>query len=204
MASVIDRWSVSRSTEKSNVSPPTSPAGSSHPATVNWPPSQVNEPDLGRQRQRDRAAAPLEEVGVAAVGDDDVGQGVGRQPDGGAGLLVGFVGQAQLQHADGLAPARDRRVHRGAPFLSDHHDGLLLQRPPVRGAVDRDVLGRGAVRRAVLPRSQADERAPAEVGDEEADLLGGERLRQDRADDVGRRDRRGGLDRLQEGVQLQW
>ena len=35
MASVIDTCSVLRSSEKSNVSPPTSPAGSSHPASVN-------------------------------------------------------------------------------------------------------------------------------------------------------------------------
>ena len=35
IASVIDRCSVSRSRAKSNVSPPTSPAGSSHAASVN-------------------------------------------------------------------------------------------------------------------------------------------------------------------------
>ena len=41
MASVIERCSVSRSSEKSNVSPPTSPAGSSQAASVNCPASQV-------------------------------------------------------------------------------------------------------------------------------------------------------------------
>src|SRR3954451_12035181 len=42
MASVIERCSVSRSIAKSNVSPATSPAGSSHAASVNCPASHVN------------------------------------------------------------------------------------------------------------------------------------------------------------------
>ena len=41
IASVIDMCSVLRSSEKSNVSPPTSPAGSHQPASVNWSASQV-------------------------------------------------------------------------------------------------------------------------------------------------------------------
>jgi hypothetical protein len=41
MASVMDKCAVSRSNEKSNVSPAQLPAGSSQPATVNWPASHV-------------------------------------------------------------------------------------------------------------------------------------------------------------------
>ena len=41
LASVSDRCRVSRSSEKSNVSPALSPAGSSQPASVNCPASQV-------------------------------------------------------------------------------------------------------------------------------------------------------------------
>jgi hypothetical protein len=66
------------------------------------------------------------------------------------------------------------------------------------------VLGRRVRRRAIVLLPQADQRAPAEVGDQEADLLGAERLGQHRPDDVGRRDRRGRLHGLQQGVQLQW
>jgi hypothetical protein len=41
MASVRDSCTVSRSSEKSNVSPALVPAGSSQPASVNWPASHV-------------------------------------------------------------------------------------------------------------------------------------------------------------------
>ena len=44
--------------------------------------------DLGGERQPDRALAPLEEVGEAAVGDDDVGERVRGERDVGQRLLV--------------------------------------------------------------------------------------------------------------------
>jgi len=40
--------------------------------------------DLGGEREPDRALAPLEQVGEAAVGDDDVGQRMRGERDGGA------------------------------------------------------------------------------------------------------------------------
>ena len=49
--------------------------------------------DLGRQRERDRALAPGEEVGEATVGDDDVRQRVRGERDVGDGLLVGDPGE---------------------------------------------------------------------------------------------------------------
>src|ERR1051325_318434 len=65
--------------------------------------------DLRRQRQRNRALAPLEQVGVAAVRNDDVSQEVPGQRDVGHRLLSREVIQAQLQNADSLTAARHRR-----------------------------------------------------------------------------------------------
>ena len=83
MASVIEKCSVSRSSAKSKVSPPTLPAGSSQPGECELArlagvrARQQAVLDLGGERQGHRALAPLEEVGEAAVGDHDVRQGVG-------------------------------------------------------------------------------------------------------------------------------
>src|SRR3954447_21313498 len=106
IASVIETCRVSRSIAKSNVSPAMSPDGSGQAATVNCPPSHVEEPgeqpvlDLGRERQADRALAPLEEVGEPPVGDDHVRECVRGQCDVRQRLLIGELRNAQLEHAE--------------------------------------------------------------------------------------------------------
>jgi hypothetical protein len=51
--------------------------------------------------------------------------------------------------------------------------------------------------------AQSDQRPPAEVGDQEADLAGIDRLRQRVGEHIDRRDRRRRLDRRQQRVQVQ-
>jgi hypothetical protein len=51
--------------------------------------------------------------------------------------------------------------------------------------------------------AQSDQRLPAEVGDQEADLAGIDRLRQRAGEHIGRRDRRRRLDRRQQRIQVQ-
>jgi hypothetical protein len=153
--------------------------------------------DLGGQRERDRPLPPFVEVGVAAPGDDDVRERVGRLGDVGDRLRVRDLGEAQLEHADRLAAAGHRRVEPGAATLLDDVDGLLLEGAPVRGARQGDALaglaplapGRLLGTRVTEP----DERVAAEVGDQEADCLGGQRLGQVLGDRGDRLDRRGGF-----------
>ena len=96
--------------------------------------------DLGRERQRDGALAPLEEVGVTPVGDHHVGELMGgqldvlgrglRQPRPGGGDVPGRVVALAVHDV-----VRDRDQHRAVA------DAERVQRPaeglrPGRGVVD--------------------------------------------------------------------
>ena len=196
---------MSRSIAKSKLSPAISPAGSSQAASVNCPPSHVKAPgqqavlDLGGERQPDGALPPLEQVGEPPVGDDDVRQRVRGERDVGERLLVRGLGEAQLQHADRLAAVGHRCVHARAVGAGLDLDRLIAQRAPVRAALQDHALGglaplppRRGTRAGV---AEPDERAPAEVHDEEGDLRRAERVGEPLPDHVRGRDRGCVLDR---------
>jgi hypothetical protein len=112
-------------------------------------------------------------------------------------LLVRRFRDAQLDHTDRLAATGDRREEPSPASFLDHLDGLGAQRPPVRRPGQGDpVCGlrpgapRGRCRGGV---SEPDQRVAAEVGDEEADVLGTRHVLQRLGDHVDRVDRRGGL-----------
>ena len=214
MASVIEKCSMSRSSAKSKVSPPTLPAGSSQPASVNWPASQVYDArqqavlDLGGERQGNRALAPLEEVGEPAVGDDDVRQGVRGERDLGQHLFVRRLAEQELEHADGFPAVGHRREHAGAVRA------VFDARPPARRARarascpdQRHPLGglvtlraRGCAAAGV---AEPDERVAAEVGDEERHLARVQLARKPLAEDVGSGERRSVLDGREQRREIQ-
>src|SRR5207248_3799804 len=72
-------------------------------------PGQQPMLDLRRQRQRNRALSPLEEIGVPAVRYDYVRQEMRRQSNIGHRLLSREVPQHQFQNADRFAAAGYRR-----------------------------------------------------------------------------------------------
>jgi hypothetical protein len=80
--------------------------------------------DLRRQRQRNRALPPLEQVGVAAVRDHHVREEVRRERYIGHRLLNRELLQSQLQNTDRFTTAGHRREHASAAVLRDHLDGL--------------------------------------------------------------------------------
>jgi hypothetical protein len=59
--------------------------------------------DLRGQCEVRRALTPFEQIGVPAVRDDDVGEGVRGRRDIGHDLLVRDLRQGQLEQPDGLA-----------------------------------------------------------------------------------------------------
>jgi hypothetical protein len=154
--------------------------------------------DLGGERERDRALAPFEEVGEAAVGDDDVCQGVCGERDLGLHSFVRRVVEHQFEHADGLAAVGHRREHArpaGAVLLEDRLRG---QRAPGQGSDQRHPLGGlvalGARGRAAAGVAEPDQRMAAEVRDQERDLPRGQLARKPLAEDVGGGERRRVLD----------
>ncbi|HET9656834.1 MAG TPA: hypothetical protein VFP72_15885 [Kineosporiaceae bacterium] len=167
------------------MSPAALRAGSSQPATVNWAASQVNEGgqqptlDLGGEVEEHPALAPLVQVGVAAVGDHDVGQHVGGGDEIVPDPVCRYGGEAQLQHPDRLSPAADRCTRPYPMRIPEHQRLLGAQHLSLGGSVDRHHLGRvHLVRPAglVLPVG-ADQHQPhqvitAVVGDQEADRVG--------------------------------
>jgi hypothetical protein len=163
--------------------------------------------DLRGQRERDRALPPVEEVGVAPVGDDDVRERVRRRRDVGERGLVRGARHAQLEDADGLAAARHRREQpRRFPLGHDLHR-LRRQRAAVGAVLQRHAVAGLAAqpprRRVVLGVAEPDQGVAAEVGDEEADVLGPDHRAEDRAHDVGRRDGRSGLDGVEQPGEIQ-
>src|SRR6476660_12827 len=73
--------------------------------------------DLRRQRQRNRALPPLEQIGVAAVCNNDIGQEVRRESDIGHRLLNREVLQPQLENTDRLTAAGHRREQSSAAAI---------------------------------------------------------------------------------------
>jgi hypothetical protein len=66
------------------------------------------EPPLDLRGEGERAIAlrPLEQVGVATRGDQDVGESVCRRVEVVDHVTVRLAGQRELEDADGVAPAR--------------------------------------------------------------------------------------------------
>jgi hypothetical protein len=161
--------------------------------------------DLCRQRQRNRALTPLEQIGVAAVRNHHVRQEVCGQSHIGHRLLNREVLQSQLQHTDRLAAAGHGREHASAAILGNHLDRLGSEPPPVRRP------NQGHPLRGLLPvqtpfsagMAQANQRPPAEIGDKKADLAGADRFGQCPGEHIDRRDRRSRLDRREQQVQVQ-
>ena len=162
--------------------------------------------DLRGKRQRNRALTPLEEVRVAAVRDHNVSEEVAGERDVCHRLLHWEIVQAQFEYANSFAAASHRREEASAAVLGDHLHGLSRQRHPVRRPEERYAL------RSLLPLqpqrarstrvAQSNQRAPTEVGNQEADLPSTDRLRQRCREHIDRRDRRSGLDRCQESIQV--
>src|SRR5215208_4732052 len=98
--------------------------------------------DLRRQRQRNRALSPLEEIGVPAVRNDHVRQEVRRQSHIGHRPLKREVLQPQLQNTDRFTAAGYRREQASSTMLAEHLDGLGGQRSPVRRPDHRHPLRR--------------------------------------------------------------
>ena len=116
------------------------------------------------------------------------GQEVGRLRHIRHRLLSGEVLEHELQNADSFTAAGHRREQRSAAILVDHLDCLGGERPAVRRP------DQGHALRSLLPLqtpfpagvAQSDQRLPAEVGDQEADLAGIDRLRQRAGEHIGR------------------
>ena len=137
--------------------------------------------DFGGERQRDRALAPLEEVGEPAVGDDDVGEGVRGERDVGHRLLV-----RRSSRRSSSTPMASPRLVTGAntrvpSALVSTLDRLRRERAAVRASRQRHPLGGLPPLRARGGRAagvaEPDERLAAEVGDEEGDLARAQRAR---------------------------
>jgi hypothetical protein len=96
--------------------------------------------DLGRERQRNRALSPFEEVGVAAISDHHVCQEMCRQSDVGHRLRSRQSLQRQLQDPDCFTAAGHRREQPRAPILDHHFNRLGGQRPAVRRPDERHPL----------------------------------------------------------------
>jgi hypothetical protein len=204
---------VSRSTLKSNVSPPNvarglEPAGDGELAGLERVrDGQQAVLDLGLERERQRTLTPLVEVGEPTIGDHDVGQRVRGQSNAVDRALVGRAIERQLQDADRLAAAGHRSEQPTAAVLDEDLDLLLGQRAPLGGADQRHGIAalasvsRGS--RIPVDVAETDERLPAVIGDEEADVARVERFAQRLADDVCRRDRRRRLHRREQHVEVE-
>jgi hypothetical protein len=155
--------------------------------------------DLRLQGKWQRALPPLVEIREAAVGDHDVGKRVRRAHDDVEGLIVGRVGQPQLEDPDRFAAARDRGEQPAAALLRDDLDLLPGKSSPLRRPGERHDLGAlttgAAVAAATTDVPQTNERPTAVVGNEEADVPRTDRLGQRGAEHLGRPDGRGRLDR---------
>jgi hypothetical protein len=154
--------------------------------------------DLGGERQRDRAFAPLEQVGEPPIGDDHVRQRVRGERDVGHRPLVRWSREHELDQTDRLAAVGDRREQARVVVAAFDDDDLLGQRAAVGGVHQRDALGGlaalGSRGRSGAGVAEPDERSPAEVRDQERHLRRAERVSQALTEDVRRRDRRRVLD----------
>ena len=215
MASVIERCSVSRSIEKSNVSPPTFPGRLQPrrerelPRLARVGPRQQSMLDLGRQRQAHRALPPREQVREAPVRDDDVRERVRGERDVGEGVLVRSVGEAKLDQADRLPAVGHGRVQANSAAVAArfHHDRPERRARDHAVSPQRHVLGglttlrtRGQFAPGVL---EPDQRLTAEVGDQERDVVRADGLPEPIAKDIDRSHRRRILDRREQFAHVQ-
>ena len=153
--------------------------------------------DLGLQRQRHRALAPFEQVGEAAVGDHDVGQRVRcarrRRPASLVRRVVQRPAPGPRPPRRGWSPARTTGCRRRRRTTSTC---CSARARPCGVPLSGTVSARSRPMRAVgLPRgdvAEADQRLPAVVGDQEADIARPERLAQGIAEHLRGCDRRGG------------
>jgi hypothetical protein len=97
--------------------------------------------DLGGQRERGAALAPFEQVGVAAVSNDHVGECVREDGDRGDHLAVGIPRERDLEHADGVAAVGDRHRQLRTFHELAHVDLLGAQHVFVHRARQRHGLG---------------------------------------------------------------
>ncbi|CAM5370876.1 hypothetical protein SDIAM26S_02912 [Streptomyces diastaticus subsp. diastaticus] len=153
--------------------------------------------DLGGQADRGGALAPVVEVGVAAVGDEDVGQRVSglREP---LPHARRDAVEEQLQHAESVPAVGDGDQHaRPVGVVRQLGDALGTQHLLVPGAAQRDpvdvvVLAGGGL--------LGDPHHPAADGveEEERHVPGIEPFPQVPRHHIEGRDRRGGLRRPQQ------
>ena len=147
MASVIETCSVSRSSAKSKVSPPTSPAGSSQPASVNWPASHVYA--LGSRRcwisaasERGTERCPHSKTSVnRRLAMTTYAKRVGGGRDLVQHVLVRRVVEDQFEHADGFAAVGHRREHAGPVHAVFDLDRLRGECAAVRASRQGHALG---------------------------------------------------------------
>jgi hypothetical protein len=144
---------------------------------------------------------------MAAVGDEDVGEGVGSGGHSGDRLFVGMPRQGQLDHTDGVAATghRHRQVH--AVLERAHVDSLGAQHAFVHGARQRQGLALlvAMAARAGLTgcrRAEADQGTAAEVRDQEPDRLGPDRGRELVGDHVDGLGGGSGLDPFKQRVKI--
>ena len=163
--------------------------------------------DLRRERHRHRPLAPFEQVGVPAVGDHHVRQLVRGELHVLHGDPSRLERQHELQYADRLAAARDRREHARVISLPQQHRALPRERRAIGRALQRHPpRGLLAARSGLLRRrgvAQAVQRPPAEVGDQKAHLAGVEHLQQRGGQRVDHPDGRGRLRARQQRAQVQ-
>ena len=114
----------------------------------------------------------------------------------------GALLEQELEHADGLPAVGHRREHAGAVVLRLDDDLLGGQRAPRGAPLQRHLVGgllalraRGRITAGV---AEPDERVPAEVRDQERDLVGVQFVREALPEHIRGRERRGVLDGRQQ------
>ena len=97
--------------------------------------------DLGGQRERRAALAPLEQVGEAPVDDHHVPERMRGRGDVVDGVRVRDRGQQHLQHPDDIAPVRHRSQHPGELACRQHLQPLRAHHLLVGRTGQRHRLG---------------------------------------------------------------
>ena len=159
--------------------------------------------DLRGQRERGGSLTPLEQVGVPAVRNDDIGQRVRGCRYISDGLVIGALGEDQLKHTDGVPTIGHRHRQLGAAvdlldvdLLGSQH--LLVHR--VRELQGLEVPAALPACRVLarLRPAEPDDGVAAEIGDQEADRAGPHDRGEFVGDDLDGLGRCGGLHALQQ------
>ena len=162
--------------------------------------------DLGFEGQLVAALADLVQVGVPAIGDDDVRQGLRRSGQVVHDGVTGHRGEQELEHTDGLAAFADRYVHPDPVGPPDQLHALLADGGAGGRVLQRDPLRRGPGQARPLAlggASEPDQGLAVDVGDEQADLVGADPAGQLPRQGVHARRRVRGLDGVQQRAQVQ-